>query len=25
VLWGVIGVVATITATGFLVRYAKRS
>jgi hypothetical protein len=24
VLWGVIGVVATIAATGFLVRYAKR-
>jgi len=24
VLWGVIGVVATIAATGFLLRYAKR-
>ena len=24
VLWGVIGVVATVAATGFLTRYAKR-
>jgi hypothetical protein len=24
VLWGAIGVVATIAATGFLTRYAKR-